>query len=224
MTTQINKAFVAHLTVKGNNTIVHYAKGLELTMTSKLVAQVNDGVHQFADVVGKAEDALNSLFKEVVAIAKKHGLSRKDSGKMIATILGVPTISKCVADEKIANQIRMKWQFQARDLPAPTQVKSDKESDTDSNAPTVESFEELLTNKKLLAVGERLSTRVKDTSELLALIQGLLSDSTAEQIVAIGEAITKSVAVTTPPPSLAQKAKPPRTRKPKTAPQLDLVS
>lgn len=220
MTTQINQAFVAHLTVKGNNTIVHYAKGLELTMTSKLVAQVNDGVHQFADVVGKAEDALNSLFKEVVAIAKKHGLSRKDSGKMIATILGVPTISKCVADEKIANQIRMKWQFQARDLPAPTQVKSDKESEAGSNAPTVESFEELLTNKKLLAVGERLSTRVKDTSELLALIQGLLSDSTAEQILAISDTLAKSVAK----PAPTQKA--PRTRKPKavTPPQLDFVS
>ncbi len=80
---------------------------------------------------------------------------------------------------------------------------------------------------RLLAVPD-LGARVRDLGMAWhhLPITAMSSPNHSEQIVAIGEAITKSVAVTTPPPSLAQKAKPPRTRKPKAVqpPQLDLVS
>ena len=224
MTTQITKSagvkFEANMIEKTRGFEVSYAKGLSILVPKAIVNNAQEATQGFIDALVTAETAMKKAFDDVVDVAKKKGLARSDAGKVIALILGVPSISKAHDDAAIAMSIKLKWQYAARDLVsnrgqvnAGRKEASDKGivvNDDASQANKPETMEEMLTNKKLGALGALLGSRVKNISDRQAIIMGLLADATADEVEAISKAIIaphKKLGVVQPP------KRAPRTRK-----------
>lgn len=216
MTTQNTKSagvkFEAAMVEKTRGFEVSYAKGLSILVPKAIVTNAQQATQGFVDALVTAETAMKKAFDDVVAVAKKKGLSRSDAGKVIALILGVPSISKAHDDAAIAMSIKLKWQYAARDLVSNRgQVNAGRKDpsekgvivdDKASQANKPETMEEMLTNKKLGALGALLGTRVKNVKDRETIILALLADATADEAEAISQAIIaphKKLGVVTPP-------------------------
>ena len=191
---------------------VSYAKGLSILVPKAIVNNAQQATQGFVDALVTAETAMKKAFDDVVAVAKKKGLARSDAGKVIALILGVPSISKAHDDAAIAMSIKLKWQYAARDLVSNRgQVNAGRKDESDkgvivaddaSQANKPETMEEMLVNKKLSTLGALIGTRVKNAKDREVLILALLSDATADEVEAISQAIIaphKKLGVVTPP-------------------------
>lgn len=222
MTTQNTKSagvkFEANMIEKTRGFEVSYAKGLSILVPKSIVTNAQQATQGFVDALVTAETAMKKAFDDVVAVAKKKGLSRSDAGKVIALILGVPSISKAHDDAAIAMSIKLKWQYAARDLVSNRgQVNAGRKDESDkgvivaddaSQANKPETMEEMLANKKLGALGALLGTRVKNASERQTIILALLADATADEAEAISQAIIaphKKLGVVTPPKRSSKK-------------------
>ena len=204
--------FEANIIEKTRGFEVSYAKGLSILVPKAVVNNAQQATQGFVDALVTAETAMKKAFDDVVAVAKKKGLARSDAGKVIALILGVPSISKAHDDAAIAMSIKLKWQYAARDLVSNRgQVNAGRKDESDkgvivaddaSEANKPETMEEMLANKKLGALGALLGTRVKNASERQTIILALLADATADEAEAISQAIIaphKKLGVVTPP-------------------------
>lgn len=204
--------FEANMIEKTRGFEVSYAKGLSILVPKAVVNNAQQATQGFVDALVTAETAMKKAFDDVVAVAKKKGLARSDAGKVIALILGVPSISKAHDDQAIAMSIKLKWQYAARDLVSNRgQVNAGRKDESDkgvivaddaSEASKPETMEEMLANKKLGALGALLGTRVKNASERQTIILALLADATADEAEAISQAIIaphKKLGVVTPP-------------------------
>ena len=200
---------------------VTYAKGLEIIVPKAIVETARQATQGFIDAFVTAETAMKKAFDDVVAVAKKQGLARSDAGKVIALILGVPSISKAHDDQAIAMSIKLKWQYAARDLVSNRgQVNAGRKdesgkgvivADDASQANKPETMEEMLTNKKLGALGALLGSRVKNAKDREAIILALLADATANEVEEISKAIIaphKKLGVVQPPKRQPRKAQP----------------
>ena len=203
MTTQNTKSagvkFEANIVPATRGYKVTYAKGLEIIVPKAIVETARQATQGFVDALVTAETAMKKAFDDVVSVAKKKGLSRSDAGKVIALILGVPSISKAHDDAVIAMSIKLKWQYAARDLVSNRgQVNAGRKDESDkgvivaddaSEASKPETMEEMLVNKKLGALGALLGSRVKNAKDREAIIMGLLADATADEVEAIAQAM-----------------------------------
>ena len=216
MTTQVNKSagvkFEAAMVEKTRGFEVSYAKGLSILVPKAIVNNAQQATQGFVDALVTAETAMKKAFDDVVSVAKKKGLARSDAGKVIALILGVPSISKAHDDAAIAMSIKLKWQYAARDLVSNRgQVNAGRKDESDkgvivaddaSEATKPETMEEMLVNKKLGALGALLGSRVKNAKDREAIIMGLLADATADEVEAIAQAMLaphKKLGVVQPP-------------------------
>lgn len=214
MTTQaktIGTKFEANMIEKTRGFEVSYAKGLSILVPKDIVNNAQQATQGFVDALVTAETAMKKAFDDVVAVAKKKGLSRSDAGKVIALILGVPSISKSHDDAAIAMSIKLKWQYAARDLVsnrgqvnAGRKDESEKGVIVDDKASEAKpsSLEELLGNKKYVEFGSLVASRVKESNDRTQLILALLADCTADQVEAISKAIIaphKKLGVVQPP-------------------------
>lgn len=204
--------FEANMIEKTRGFEVSYAKGLSILVPKAVVNNAQQATQGFVDALVTAETAMKKAFDDVVAVAKKKGLARSDAGKVIALILGVPSISKAHDDQAIAMSIKLKWQYAARDLVSNRgQVNAGRKDESDkgvivaddaSQANKPETMEEMLVNKKLGALGALLGSRVKNAKDREAIILALLADATADEAEAISQAIIaphKKLGVVTPP-------------------------
>ena len=203
--------FEAHIIEATRGYKVAYAKGLDITVPKAIVDNARQATQGFVDAFITAETAMKKAFDDVVAVAKKKGLARADAGKVIALILGVPSISKAHDDEAIAMSIKLKWQQASRDLVSNRGQTNAGRKDTDdtivledqaSQASKPETMEEMLVNKKLGALGALIGTRVKASGDRLNIVKGILADATAEEVEAITQALLaphKKLGVVTPP-------------------------
>ena len=203
MTTQNTKSagvkFEANMIEKTRGFEVSYAKGLSILVPKAIVNNAQQATQGFVDALVTAETAMKKAFDDVVSVAKKKGLSRSDAGKVIALILGVPSISKAHDDAAIAMSIKLKWQYAARDLVSNRgQVNAGRKdpeekgvivADDASQANKPETMEEMLVNKKLGALGALLGSRVKNAKDRESIIMALLADATADEVEAIAQAI-----------------------------------
>ena len=224
MTTQDTKSagvkFEAAMVEKTRGFEVSYAKGLSILVPKAVVNNAQQATQGFVDALVTAETAMKKAFDDVVAVAKKKGLSRSDAGKVIALILGVPSISKAHDDAVIAMSIKLKWQYAARDLVSNRgQVNAGRKDasekgviapDDASQASKPETMEEMLTNKKLGALGALIGSRVKNAKERESIIMALLADATADEVEAIAQAILAphKKAAPQPPKRTTRKAQP----------------
>ena len=214
MTTQaktIGTKFEANMIEKTRGFEVSYAKGLSILVPKAIVNNAQQATQGFVDALVTAETAMKKAFDDVVAVAKKKGLARSDAGKVIALILGVPSISKAHDDQAIAMSIKLKWQYAARDLVsnrgqvnAGRKDESEKGVIVDDKASEVKSssLEEMLVNKKYVEFGSLVASRVKESNDRTQLILALLADCTADQVEAISKAIIaphKKLGVVQPP-------------------------
>ena len=203
--------FEAHIIQATRGYKVAYAKGLDITVPKAIVDNARQATQGFVDAFITAETAMKKAFDDVVAVAKKKGLARADAGKVIALILGVPSISKAHDDEAIAMSIKLKWQYASRDLVSnrgqTNAGRKDKDDtivveDQASQASKPETMEEMLVNKKLGALGALIGTRVKASGDRLNIVKGILADATAEEVEAITQALLaphKKLGVVAPP-------------------------
>ena len=203
--------FEAHIIEATRGYKIAYAKGLDITVPKAIVNNARQATQGFVDAFITAETAMKKAFDDVVAVAKKKGLARSDAGKVIALILGVPSISKAHDDEAIAMSIKLKWQYASRDLVSNRgQVNAGRKDKDDtivlegqaSQASKPETMEEMLVNKKLGALGALIGTRVKASGDRLNIVKGILADATAEEVEAITQALLaphKKLGVVTPP-------------------------
>ena len=224
MTTQLNKSagvkFEAAMIEKTRGFEVSYAKGLSILVPKAIVTNAQQATQGFVDALVTAETAMKKAFDDVVAVAKKKGLSRSDAGKVIALILGVPSISKAHDDAAIAMSIKLKWQYAARDLVSNRgQVNAGRKDasekgvivpDDASEATKPETMQEMLTNKKLAEFGALIGSRVKNAKERETIILAMLSDATADEIEAIAKAMLAphKKAAPQPPKRTTRKAQP----------------
>lgn len=224
MTTQLNKStgvkFEANMVEKTRGFEVSYAKGLSILVPKAIVTNAQQATQGFVDALVTAETAMKKAFDDVVAVAKKKGLARSDAGKVIALILGIPSISKAHDDAAIAMSIKLKWQYAARDLVSNRgQVNAGRRDpsekgvivDDASDATKPETMEEMLTNKKLAALGALLGARVKNAKERETIIMALLADATADEVEAIAQAMLaphKKLGAVQPPKRTTRKAQP----------------
>ena len=203
MTTQNTKSagvkFEAAMVEKTRGFEVSYAKGLSILVPKAIVTNAQQATQGFVDALVTAETAMKKAFDDVVAVAKKKGLSRSDAGKVIALILDVPSISKAHDDAAIAMSIKLKWQYAARDLVSNRgQVNAGRKDasekgvivpDDASEATKPETMQELLVNKKLTEFGALIGSRVKNAKERETIILAMLADATADEIAAIAQAM-----------------------------------
>ena len=216
MTTQNTKSagvkFEAAMVEKTRGFEINYSKGLSILVPKAVVNNAQQATQGFVDALVTAETAMKKAFDDVVSVAKKKGLARSDGGKVIALILGVPSISKAHDDAAIAMSIKLKWQYAARDLVSNRgQVNAGRKdasekgvtvSDDASQANKPETMEEMLANKKLGALGALLGSRVKNAKDRESIILALLADATADEAEAISQAIIaphKKLGVVQPP-------------------------
>lgn len=213
--------FEANMIEKTRGFEVSYAKGLSIIIPKAIVNNAQQATQGFVDALVTAETAMKKAFDDVVSVAKKKGLARSDAGKVIALILGVPSISKAHDDAAIAMSIKLKWQYAARDLVSNRgQVNAGRKDESDkgvivaddaSEANKPETMEEMLVNKKLGALGALLGSRVKNAKDREAIIIALLADATADEVEAISQAIVtphKKLGVVQPPKRATRKAQP----------------
>lgn len=202
MSTQNTKSagvkFEANMVEKTRGFEVSYAKGLSILVPKAIVTNAQQATQGFVDALVTAEAAMKKAFDDVVAVAKKKGLARSDAGKVIALILGVPSISKAHDDAAIAMSIKLKWQYAARDLVSNRgQVNAGRKDpsekgivvDDASEAPKPETMAEMLVNKKLTEFGAMIGQRVKNAKEREAIIMAMLADATADEVEAIAQAM-----------------------------------
>ena len=206
-----DQKFEAHIIEATRGYKIAYAKGLDITVPKAIVDNARQATQGFVDAFITAETAMKKAFDDVVAVAKKKGLARADAGKVIALILGVPSISKAHDDEAIAMSIKLKWQYASRDLVSnrgqTNAGRKDKDDtivveDQASQASKPETMEEMLVNKKLGALGALIGTRVKASGDRLNIVKGILADATAEEVEAITQALLaphKKLGVVAPP-------------------------
>ena len=224
MTTQNTKSagvkFEANMVEKTRGFEVSYAKGLSILVPKAIVTNAQQATQGFVDALVTAETAMKKSFDDVVSVAKTKGLSRSDAGKVIALILGVPSISKTHDDAAIAMSIKLKWQYAARDLVSNRgQVNAGRKDasekgvivpDDASEATKSETMQEMLANKKLTEFGALIGERVKNAKERETIILSILADATADEIAAIAQAMLAphKKAAPQPPKRTTRKAQP----------------
>lgn len=223
MTTQAQvkgNVFKAAMVEQTRGYKISYAKGLDIIVPKAIVTNAQQATQGFVDALVTAETAMKKAFDDVVSVAKKKGLSRSDAGKVIALILGVPSISKAHDDTAIAMSIKLKWQYAARDLVSNRgQVNAGRKdpsekgvivADDASQANKPETMEEMLVNKKLSTLGALLGSRVKNAKERETIILAMLADATADEIEAIAQTMLAphKKAAPQPPKRTTRKAQP----------------
>lgn len=204
--TQVKQKFAAHMTASRRDFIISYEEGLDIKLPKAVVENVQGVKNGFVDSMLNAEKALGEAFDSVASVCFEKGLTKLQAGKVIALVLEVKTISGAHEDKTIANRIKAKWHYVAdkyykvADESATVKdTKATKASDTSEPTESINgkpyTIEEMIANKKLGTLGALLGTRIKETTDRLTVIMGLLADATADDIEAITKALTDTTKI-----------------------------
>ena len=193
MTNQSNRiesAFTPSITVKGNNFIVAYQKGLEISLTAKAVNGAKTSTSEFVGAYLQNKNALRESFASVATACHKKGLSRLQAGKVMALVLEVTNMNSLHEDADVANRLKVQWQYALTKVYGQKEKIERKESEKNPGDKPL-SMEELLTNGKHADLGAVIANRVKGIENRLDLIAALLADCTTDEIAEVKKMLDK---------------------------------
>ena len=182
---RIESAFVPSITAKGNNFIVSYQKGLEISLTAKAVSGAKTSTSEFVGAYLQNKNALRDSFLAVATACHKKGLNRLQAGKVMALVLEVPNMNSLHSDADVANRLKVQWQYALTKVYGQKEKAERKESTENNSAEKPLSLEEMLANGKHTDLGAVIATRVKGIENRLDLIAALLADCSADEIAEV---------------------------------------
>lgn len=189
MTNQSNRiesAFAPSIIAKGNNFIVSYQKGLEISLTAKSVNGAKTSTSEFVGAYLQNKNALRDSFLAVATACHKKGLNRLQAGKVMALVLGVPNMNSLHSDADVANRLKVQWQYALTKVYGQKE-KTERKSTENNSAEKPLSLEEMLANGKHTDLGAVIATRVKTIESKLDIIAALLAECTADEIEAVSK-------------------------------------
>ena len=181
---RIESAFAPSIIAKGNNFIVAYQKGLEISLTAKTVNGAKNSTSAFVDNYLQQKNALRDSFHAVATACHKKGLSRLQAGKVMAIVLGAPNMNNLHEDADVSNRLKVQWQYSCNKVFGEKPKAERKETEKNSDDKPL-SMEELLTNGKHSDLGAVIAGRVKGIENRLDLIAALLADCSADEIAEV---------------------------------------
>ena len=190
MTNQSNRiesAFAPSIIAKGNNFIVTYQKGLEISLTAKTVNGAKNSTSAFVDTYLQQKNTLRDAFLAVATACHKKGLSRLQAGKVMAIVLGAPNMNNLQEDADVSNRLKVQWQYSCNKVFGEKPKTERKESMEKNIAEKPLSMEEMLTNGKHSDLGAVIAGRVKAIESKLDIIAALLAECTADEIEAVSK-------------------------------------
>ena len=182
---RIESAFAPSIIAKGNNFIVSYQKGLEISLTAKAVNGAKTSTSEFVGAYLQNKNALRDSFLAVATACHKKGLNRLQAGKVMALVLGVPNMNSLHSDADVANRLKVQWQYALTKVYGQKEKAERKESTENNSAEKPLSLEEMLANGKHTDLGAVIATRVKGIENRLDLIAALLADCSADEIAEV---------------------------------------
>ena len=182
---RIESAFSPSIIAKGNNYIVAYQKGLEISLTAKTVNGAKNNTSAFVDNYLQQKNALRDSFHAVATACHKKGLSRLQAGKVMALVLEAKNMNTLHEDADVSNRLKVQWQYSCNKVFGEKPKTERKESTENNSAEKPLSMEELLTNGKHSDLGAVIATRVKGIENRLDLIAALLADCSADEIAEV---------------------------------------
>ena len=190
MTNQSNRiesAFIPSIAAKGANFIVAYQKGLEVTLTAKIVNGAKNSTSEFVGAYLQNKNTLRDSFLAVATACHKKGLSRLQAGKVMALVLDVQNMNSLHEDADVANRLKVQWQYSCNKVFGEKLKTERKESMEKNTAEKPLSMEEMLTNGKHSDLGAVIAGRVKAIESKLDIIAALLAECTADEIEAVSK-------------------------------------
>ena len=182
---RIESAFVPSIIAKGNNFIVSYQKGLEISLTAKTVNGAKNSTSEFVGAYLQNKNALRDSFLAVATACHKKGLSRLQAGKVMALVLEAKNMNALHEDADVSNRLKVQWQYSCNKVFGEKPKTERKESTENNSAEKPLSMEELLTNGKHSDLGAVIATRVKGIENRLDLIAALLADCSVDEIAEV---------------------------------------
>ena len=183
---RIESAFIPSIAAKGNNFIVSYQKGLEISLTAKAVNGAKNSTSEFVGAYLQNKNALRDSFMAVATACHKKGLNRLQAGKVMAIVLGAPNMNKLHEDADVSNRLKVQWQYSCNKVFGEKPKTERKETEKNSDDKP-QSMEEMLTNGKHADLGAVIATRVKTIESKLDIIAALLAECTADEIEAVSK-------------------------------------
>ena len=199
MTNQSNRiesAFAPSIIAKGNNFIVTYQKGLEISLTAKAVNGAKNSTSAFVDTYLQQKNTLRDSFLAVATACHKKGLSRLQAGKVMSIVLGAPNMNKLHGDADVSNRLKVQWQYSCNKVFG-EKLKTERKETEKNSDDKPQSMEEMLTNGKHADLGAVIATRVKTIESKLDIIAALLAECTADEIEAVSKMLDVHKAPTT---------------------------
>ena len=181
---RIESAFAPSIIAKGNNFIVSYQKGLEISLTAKAVNGAKNSTSEFVGAYLQNKNALRDSFVAVATACHKKGLNRLQAGKVMALVLGAPNMNNLHEDADVSNRLKVQWQYSCNKVFGEKPKTERKETEKSLDEKPL-SMEELLTNGKHSDLGAVIATRVKGIENRLDLIAALLADCSADEIAEV---------------------------------------
>ena len=181
---RIESAFIPSISAKGNNFIVSYQKGLEISLTAKTVNGAKNSTSEFVGAYLQNKNALRDSFMAVATACHKKGLNRLQAGKVMALVLGAPNMNNLHEDADVSNRLKVQWQYSCNKVFGEKPKTERKETEKSLDEKPL-SMEELLTNGKHSDLGAVIATRVKGIENRLDLIAALLADCSADEIAEV---------------------------------------
>ena len=181
---RIESAFIPSIAAKGNNFIVSYQKGLEISLTAKTVNGAKNSTSEFVGAYLQNKNALRDSFVDVATACHKKGLNRLQAGKVMALVLGAPNMNNLHEDADVSNRLKVQWQYSCNKVFGEKPKTERKETEKSLDEKPL-SMEELLTNGKHSDLGAVIATRVKGIENRLDLIAALLADCSADEIAEV---------------------------------------
>ena len=181
---RIESAFSPSIIAKGNNFIVSYQKGLEISLAAKTVNGAKNSTSEFVGAYLQNKNALRDSFMAVATACHKKGLNRLQAGKVMALVLGAPNMNNLHEDADVSNRLKVQWQYSCNKVFGEKPKTERKETEKSLDEKPL-SMEELLTNGKHSDLGAVIATRVKGIENKLDLIAALLADCSADEIAEV---------------------------------------
>ena len=189
MTNQSNRiesAFAPSIIAKGNNFIVTYQKGLEISLTAKAVNGAKNSTSAFVDTYLQNKNTLRDSFLAVATACYKKGLTRLQAGKVMAIVLGVQNMNSLHEDADVSNRLKVQWQYSCNKVFG-EKPKTERKETEKNTAEKPLSMEEMLVNGKHSDLGAVIAGRVKAIESKLDIIAALLAECTADEIEAVSK-------------------------------------
>ena len=181
---RIESAFIPSIAAKGNNFIVSYQKGLEISLTAKTVNGAKNSTSEFVGAYLQNKNALRDSFMAVATACHKKGLSRLQAGKVMALVLEAKNMNTLHEDADVSNRLKVQWQYSCNKVFGEKPKTEHKETQKSLDEKPL-SMEELLTNGKHTDLGAVIATRVKGIENRLGIIKALLADCSDEEIAEV---------------------------------------